>query len=152
MSITIDLSGEPEVQKLLSEFDTRQLNNRTRRALRAGAKPIRDEMRRRGKSRGDWPARPKSFAKTRTRGHRNPLGVSISPQSPLSNIYEKGAKGHTIAPRHSRDLVNRETGFYARGAVEHPGVSARPFIEPVFEAADDKAKAAFAAVLFEGIE
>ena len=127
--ISIDLRGVPEVQEMLAQFEGGKLNNRVRRALRAGLKPIREEMRRKG----GMPGFPRRFRKTRTRGHRNPLGVSVSPQSPLSTIFEHGAKPHMIGTR------------------SHPGMAARPFIAPVFAAAEDKAREAFMDTLMEGL-
>lgn len=127
--VSIDLRGVPEVQAMLAQFSGGPLNNRVRRALRAGLKPIREEMRRVG-SQGKFPRR---FRKTRTRGHRHPLGVSVSPQSPLSTIFEHGAKPHLI------------------GSYTHPGMAARPFIAPVFAAAEEKARKAFTDTLMEGL-
>lgn len=148
--VTIDLRGLPEVKAMLAQVQGQPLQNRVRRALRAGAKPIREEMRRKGKA--GWPNRPASFNKTRTRGHRNPVGVSVSPKSALSTIFEHGAAIHVIEPKHGRDLVNRETGFYSIGGVYHPGVAARPFIGPVFDASENKAETEIGRVLFEGLE
>ena len=143
--LVVDLRGEEAVLKMLAELDGAKLNNRTRRALRAGVKPIREELRRRAS--GGW---PRKFRATRTRAHRNPLGVSVSPQSNLSNIWEGGAKQHEITPK-GTVLSNRETGFFARGAVQHPGMAARPLIVPAFNAAKDDAERAFLQVLMEGI-
>lgn len=155
-AITVSIDGLPATKRLLEQFEGRQLQNRMRRALRAGAKVVRNEMRDQARSRSDL---PKSFAKTRTRAHRNPLGVSVSPKSPLSSIFEHGAKSHTIAPSgSSRALVgkagerSRTAAFFARGPVRHPGMEARPFIAPVFEASQDEAEESFGRVVFEGIE
>lgn len=147
-TIDVDLRGLPEVEKLLAAFEGRPLNNRMRRALRAGAKVMREEMRSQARSRSDL---PRTFAKTRTRAHRSPLGVSVSPKSPLSNIFEQGAKDHIIAPRDAPFLANREAGFFARGPVSHPGMAARPFIAPVFAAAEDRASEAVERTLFEDL-
>ena len=153
-TITVTLEGLPEVRELLDRFHGRQLSNRMRRALRAGAKEFRTEMRNQARSRSDL---PKTFAKTRTRAHRTPLGVSVSPQSPLSSIFEGGAKPHTIRPA-SGFLVgkagdrSRTRAFFARGPVRHPGMAARPFIAPVFDASEDRAEDSFGRVIFEGIE
>lgn len=129
MTVQIDLRGVAEVQEMLSQFEGGKLNNRVRRSLRAGLKPLREEMRRKGAS-GQFPRR---FRKTRTRSHRNPVGVSVSPQSPLSTIFEHGAKPHLIGTR------------------RHPGMAARPFTAPVFAAAEDKATEAFMKTLMEGL-
>lgn len=154
-TVTISVEGLPEVKRLLEQFEGRQLNNRSRRALRAGAKEFRTEMRSQARGRADL---PKTFAKTRTRSHRTPLGVSVSPKSPLSNIFEGGAKPHTIRPTGTAVLMgkagdrSRSKAFFARGAVRHPGMGARPFIGPVFDASRDDAEKAFGRVLFEGID
>lgn len=146
--IDVDVRGLPETKRLLAQFQGAKLNNRMRRSLRAGAKAFREEMRREAKSRHDL---PRTFAKTRTRAHRNPIGVSVSPGSPLSNIFEHGAKRHEIGDG-AKILANAATGFFARGSVSHPGMAARPFIAPVFAAAQGDATKAAADVLFEGID
>lgn len=154
-SVTISLEGLPEVRQLLQQFEGRQLNNRTRRALRAGAKVFRTGLRDEARSRSDL---PKTFAKTRTRAHRNPLGVSVSPQSPLSSIFEGGAVSHQIAPKSQGLLAgpagsrSRGRAFVARGPVRHPGMAARPVIGPVFDSEQDDAEDEFGRVLFEGID
>ena len=149
MSITVDVQVLPEVQEMLAQFTGGKLNNRVRRAARAGIKPIREEMRRKGGTGGF----PRRFKKTRTRGHRNPVGVSVSPQSPLSTIFEHGAKNHSIAPKRGAFLASGqgEAPFFARGAVSHPGMAARPFIAPVFAASKEKATKAFMDTLMEGL-
>ncbi len=135
----MDLSGMAEVRQMLDQFTGKEMNNRTRRAARAGAAVFRKAMRRKG---GSWAARPRTFYKTRTRGHRIPIGVSVSPQSPLSTIFEHGAKPHAIPIR---------SGPFAGRVIQHPGVAARPFIVPVFDAARSEAEDAFSDVLFEGV-
>ncbi len=151
--ISIDLRGLPEVQKMLAELAPREVNNRTRRGLRAGVKVVRQEMR----SQGARPGFPKGFRKTRTRSHRTPLGVSVSPTSRLSNIFEHGAKRHTISPRVKGVLGgpagerHRARAFFARQPVQHPGMAARPFIAPVFAASEARAQEAFKSTFFEGL-
>jgi hypothetical protein len=151
--IEVSVEGRPECQRMLEEFSGSRLNNRTRRGLRAGAKVSRTEMRRQASTRGDL---PRSFRKTRTRAHRNPLGVSVSPQSPLSTIFEHGAGAHTIAPKGRQMLAgksgehSRGRAFVAHGAVSHPGMGARPLIGPVFDASHDEAADQFDHVVFEG--
>lgn len=157
MSLTIDLQGLPETQRLLAEFSESKVNNRVKRALRAGLKPIREELRTRARSKGY----PKTFRRTRTRDHRNPTGVSVSPGSPLSNIFEVGAKRHQIGGatkvlsnfEERRQAADRFQGapFFARGAVSHPGMAARPISGPAFDARQGEAERAISAVLFEGL-
>lgn len=159
-SVDIDLRGLPEVKRLLEQVSPRELTNRTRRGLRAGTKVVRQEMRREGAT----PGYPKGFRKTRTRNHQNPLGVSVSPKSPLSNIFEHGAKRHTIAPGVKVSVTGRKQvlagpagerhrarAFFAPFPVSHPGMAARPFIAPVFDASKDEATKAFQQTTFEGL-
>lgn len=137
MSIEIDLRGMPEVQKMLAQFEGQPLQNRVRKALRAGVAPIRKEMRSRA-----GVGFPRRFKKTRTRGHRNPLGVSVSPQSPLSTIFEHGARPHPIP-------ITK--GPFAGRTIQHPGMAARPLSGPAFDAKRSEAERAVADALFEGL-
>lgn len=155
--VSIDLRGMPEVQAMLDQLSPRQAENRMRRAMRAAAKPMREEIRRKA-SAGKF---PRSMRATRTRAHRHPFGVSVSPKSPLSNIFEHGAKRHAIGAA-GKFLSNFEgrrqaAGAFrggilaARGPVMHPGMGARPLIGPAFDAAKDRAEKAFADKFMEGI-
>jgi hypothetical protein len=140
--VEFDIRGIPEVKEMLGQVSERELRNRTRRALRASAAVFRTAMRsKRGGA--NWPKRPKTFYKTRTRNHRIPLGVSVNPQSPLSSIFEHGARPHAIPIT---------TGPSAGRTVQHPGVSARPFVGPIFDAERRAAEEAFADKLLEGID
>lgn len=137
-AITVDLQGLPEVEKMLAQFDGAPLNNRVRRALRAGIAVIRPALRTRARSGGF----PRKFAKTRTRPHRNPLGVSVSPGSPLSTVFEHGARPHAIPIK---------SGPFAGRTIQHPGMAARPLSGPVFDAKRGEAEDAFADELFRGL-
>lgn len=152
-SITVDFTNLPECKAMLEEFSGSKLNNRMRRGLRAGAKVFRTEMRSQASARSDL---PKSFRATRTRAHRNPLGVSVSPKSPLSTIFEHGAKPHVIAPKKGILTNAGDPGgaplFFSHGPVDHPGMDARPLIAPVFDAAQRRAEDEFGRVVFEGYD
>lgn len=138
MSVRLDLEGLPEVQSMLGEVTGQKLQNRTRRALRAATAVFRGPLRARASS----SRFPRKFRRTRTRSHRNPLGVSVSPGSPLSTIFEHGAKPHAIP-------IGR--GPFAGRVVQHPGMAARPLSGPVFDANRDKAEEAFVDKLLEGL-
>lgn len=143
----LDLRGLPEVQRMLGQVQGAKLNNRVRRALTAGSKPIRQEMRRQGAR----PGFPRTFRKIpKVARHRNPLGISVSPWSPLWNIFEHGAKAHDIG-RPGQLLYNPAAPFVARGPVHHPGMAARPLVVPVFDASESQAGDAFEAKLLEGL-
>lgn len=137
-AITVDLRGLPEVNEMLAQFEGQKLQNRTRKALRAGVKALRGPLRAKAAS-GRF---PRKFKKTRTRGHRNPVGVSVSPASPLSTIFEHGAKPHGIP-------ISK--GPFAGRTVQHPGMAARPLSGPVFDAHRDDAERAIHSALFEGL-
>lgn len=164
MSLTITVSGTKEARQLCRSLSGRELQNRTRRGTRAGAKVFRTKARAEAKSRPDI---PDSFAVTKTRGHRNPVGTSTGPTSPLLNIFEQGADDHTIAPgwqgsgratvtRGARSgmftgrlLLSGKGGehyrsrdFVAGEPVHHPGMGARPLIGPVFDSEQEKASQA----------
>lgn len=138
MSLTLDLRGLPECQAMLDQFQGQPLQNRTRRALRAGIAVIRSALRAKASS-GKF---PRKFKRTRTRGHRNPVGVSVSPGSPLSTIFEHGARPHAIP-------ITR--GPFAGRSIQHPGMAARPLSGPVFDAKRAEAERAVADALFEGV-
>lgn len=155
----IDIRGIPEAKKMLDQFQGRELENRTARATRAGAKVFRGELRKQVKS----GVHPKSFRKTATRNHRTPIGTSVGPTSPLLNIFEEGAKRHTIAPGGRMGLTGRKMllsgragehyrsrGFAASMPVSHPGMGARPLIGPVFESTNAEAAEAAMDTLFLG--
>jgi hypothetical protein len=153
VSVTVSLRGDREIRKLLDSLSGRELNNRTRRATRAGASVMRADLRRRAAS-AEF---PRSFRRTLTRNHRNPLGTSVGPGSPLINIFEGGAGGHTIAPSNSPLLAGpagkrwRDAPFLASEPVSHPGMGARPLIGPVFEATKDEAARKAMDTMLEGI-
>lgn len=138
MSLTVDLRGLPECQAMLEQFQGQPLQNRTRKALRAGIAVIRPALRAKASSGGF----PRKFKKTRTRGHRNPVGVSVSPGSPLSTIFEHGARPHSIPIA---------KGPFAGRSIQHPGMAARPLSGPVFDAKRAEAERAVADSLFEGV-
>lgn len=138
--VVLDLRGTDEVHKLLRTLSGQQLQNRMRRALRRGGGVFRDGIRNAGPM--GWARRPRSFYRTRTRNHRNPLGVSVAPQSPLSTIFEGGAGPHAIPIAQ---------GPYAGRTVMHPGVAAKPFIGPIFASTNDDAGEAATDELFAGI-
>lgn len=150
MGKVLDIRGLPETRELLDSFTGNQLQNRVRVATRAGAKVLRTELR----SRATDPQYPSSFRKTKTRGHRTPVGTSTGPDSPLLYIFEVGAKPHGIgkgAPNSQGTktvLYNASEAFIARAPVKHPGMAARPIIGPVADAKQDEAAKAAMDVLF----
>jgi hypothetical protein len=148
VSAVVSLRGAPEARKLLDSLTGRELQNRTRRGVRAGAKVLRTEVRAEAKRRPDL---PDSFARTATRNHRN-LSTSTGPTSPLLNIFEVGAGVHQIGK--TGQLLHSQQGeplFAARGPVTHPGMDARPLIAPVFARKEEDAGEAAATEILRGL-
>lgn len=153
---SISLRGDKEIAKLLDSLSGRELQNRTRRATRAGAKVFRQGLR----ARVSGPQYPRSFRKLATKNHRDG-STSTGPTSFLLNIFERGAKRHPIGKPGQllsnfatrRGLADKHTGgfFMARGPVNHPGMAARPLIAPEFEADQDKAAASAMDTLTDGL-
>lgn len=144
--ITVDLAGEAGVQQMLGQLMGRELNNRLRRVVRAGAAVFREVLREKARA-GDFPA---SFAKTKTTNHRMPIATSVYPASSLVNIFEGGAGEHVIGGS-GQVLFNPDTGFAARGPVLHPGMGARPLVGPSFEEGRHGAGDASERALWEGV-
>jgi hypothetical protein len=137
--VQLDLRGLPRVNALLDEFRGTRLTNRVRRSVRTAVRPIRDALRRRGRS-GRY---PRGFRNTRTRDHRTRgIGVSIGPASRLSPIFEHGARPHAIP-------ISR--GPWAGVTARHPGMLARPISGPAFDESQDAAEREFADTLFGGL-
>ncbi len=145
----IRVVGVKEAQALLEQVSGAKLNARMRRGLRRGAKVFREKIRAEARR----PGIPATFRRTRTRAHRNPLGVSVSPGSPLSTIFEHGAGRHAIGA--AGQILHSQQGerlFAARGPVSHPGMAARPVVGPAYAAGEAEASAAVGAELMRGIE
>lgn len=149
MSADFTVDGIPEARELLGELSGQQLQNRVRRGTRAGAGVFRGHIRSEASSRSDL---PRTFRKTRTRPHRNPVGTSVSTASPLWTIFEGGAAGHPVgAPGQLLHSQQGEPFFAARGPVNHPGMGARPLTTPIFERYHDDAGEAALDAVFEGL-
>jgi len=101
MTVAVHLEGLPQVRKMLDQFEGQQLQNKMRVAVRAGLKPFQKTL----AFEGDTPGHPHSFTKVpagkvTTRGGASGRSIEgyVRPKSPLFNIFEPGAKGHTITP------------------------------------------------------
>jgi hypothetical protein len=157
---SIEIRGGPAIARTLNALGGRELQNRTARGTRAGAGVFRKELRADVKS-GFHPA---TFRKVATRNHRNPIGTSVGPTSPLINIFEGGAGSHVIAPGKLQSSGNRPMLLSGKGGehyrprdfaasmpVTHPGMGARPLIGPVFDRSKDRAADAAIDKILEGL-
>lgn len=158
----IVITGVDPIQKALEGLDGRDRQNTERRAVRAAGKPFQTAL----KAAASSANVPRSFQKVpaikiSTRGGvsgRDVVGT-VRPKSPLFNIFEPGAREHTIAPG-SRALGGpagggswdprgrkRPAAFFSGEAVRHPGMKARPILPTAFNAASSAAFEAFTAVI-----
>ena len=164
MSTIIRVTGAPAIERRLDELAGPGLANRLRRGVRAGAKPFQAAL----KEVAAESDVPRSFqkvpaAKVSTHGGASGRDVvaRVRPKSPLFNIFEPGAKGHTIAPRRTGRLGGpaggsswdatgrkRSADFFSAGPVEHPGMAARPILPQAFARGQAAAMDAFASVVF----
>lgn len=104
--VAIHLEGMPEVKRMLAEYSPREMQNRMRRAVRAGAQPFRGGLIAAAAAHhGGALNVPESFQevgppKVTTRGGESGRDIEayVRPKSPLFNILEPGASAHTIAP------------------------------------------------------
>lgn len=109
MTATVDyhVEGVPEVRAMLAAFQGRELQNRMRKVVRAGAQPFRPALSAAAASDagGNVPA---SFTKvgppkvtTRGGDSGREIQAYVRPKSPLFNIFQPGAGPHQIAPGHA---------------------------------------------------
>jgi hypothetical protein len=167
--VSIDIRGLPAVKRMLATVDDRTRQNLERRAVRAAGNIFKPALAaaaasRHGSGAGNVPA---SFRKVKVKvsTHGGPSGrdpiARVRPISPLFNIFEPGAGGHTIAPRRKGRLSGapggggwdatgrkRGRGFYARGPVHHPGFASRALLAGVFSATVDRAETAATNIIF----
>jgi hypothetical protein len=164
MTEIVHLEGLPQVRKMLDQFEGQQLQNKMRVAVRAGLKSFQKTL----AFEGDTPGHPHSFTKVpagkvTTHGGASGREIegSVRPKSPLFNIFEPGARGHTIAPK--KGILagpagsggwdakgrKRKAAFFARGPVSHPGMSARPILPAAFSAGESAASDAVANAIFK---
>lgn len=178
--VSVSLRGDKEIRKLLDSLSGKELQTRTRRATRAGSAVMRAELRGRVRS-GSYPrsfSRIKTRSSTRggiktQTGPTSPL-LSIFEQGATAHrigpkaagsirvgasgdrsVVDSSSRGGFLSNLNNRDGAAQagrwEKAFFARGAVQHPGMHARPLIAPTFEASKDAATAKAMAKLLEGI-
>lgn len=168
-TVEIHFEGVPQVKAMLAEFSPRQLQNKMRRAVRAGAKVFGGGLKSTAQSHhGGAGNVPLSFQKvpapkvsTHTEGGTG-VEAYVRPKSPLFNVFQPGAKRHTIRPKRRGELKGpagtnrwdsvgrkRAGAFFAQGPVSHPGMSDRDILSPAFQAKLPEAIDAVVGVLFD---
>lgn len=134
MATIVGVIGVPEIEKVLDSLDPKDRQNLERRAVRAGAKPMAEALKHIAAAsrvpRSFSAATPARMVRVTTHGVTNgAVEAVVRPPSPLFNIFQPGARAHTIAPRTSGLYLSRK-GTNARARKlsvvrrEHPGVLA----------------------------
>jgi len=147
------VEGLPRVKAMLDRYSPRQMQNKMRRVVRAGANAFKPDLI--GQARAHHGAGdqnvPLSFQKvpaakvTTHGGAGSDVEAYIRPASPLVNIFEPGAGAHTISP-HGKPLRGpagpggwtkvgrkRARDFMTRRSVQHPGLQSRPELPAAFQ-------------------
>jgi hypothetical protein len=132
---SVAITGAEGVEKMLDEYAPRARQNLERRAVRAGGKVIQAELKSLAAG-----VHPHSFTKVpapkvSTHGEAGmEVFTVVRPKSPLFNILEPGAKGHTISPgevggnssRPSRPTATKARSSGRRALAGRPGGSVWP--------------------------
>jgi hypothetical protein len=128
MITAVHLEGLPQVRAMLSQFEGQELQNKMRKAVRAGAKPFQAGLKVAAATAGH----PRSFQKVpaahvTTRGGASGRSIEawVRPKSPLFNIFEPGAKAHTIKPGKVHRQHSVRGGRANKGQYSGPGAVAR---------------------------
>jgi len=163
--MTIPLKGGRELSEFLRAFPERLQKNAVRSGLRAGAKPIRDQARQNAPKKSGRMA--KSIKTGSPRVDRDGVAritIRLRGDNAFIGLFiEYGVAAHVIKAgdsNRSRRLLDRQ--FQAEGAssdlatgklkignnlisgaVLHPGIQAKPFMRPAFEARAQDAINAF---------
>ena len=165
--VFIKVVGLDEVIDAIHKLTPAEQSNAYRRAVRAGGKVFQAGLKDTARSmHGGGSNVPLSFQKVpapkvTTRGGDSGMDIEsrVRPSSPLFNIFEPGAGGHTIpaspvlkgpAGSGAWDRVGRKrpNDFFSVNAVRHPGLKSRPMLEPTFNRRVPAAIEAVVDVLF----
>ena len=157
------IEGADNVKRMLDRFQGRVLQNRLRRAVRAGAKPFQAGLKAAAAAdpTGNVPDSFKKVpaAKVSASSRRGgDIVARIRPKSPLFNIFEPGAGPHEISGSVMAGAAGsggwsstgrkRRGPFGARGQVRHPGMKARPILPTAFSSKLGAAQSTVADVIF----
>jgi HK97 gp10 family phage protein len=134
-NVTVQVQGLDELERKLSELPTKLSKLYIRKALQAGARIWRDEIRQNAPRLTGW------------------LSSQVTFTTSLSSTYESGTAHVGVRakqnPKDKRKVsAANEAYWYELGTVHQP---ARPFIRPAFAARRDAVLNAFADTLREGL-
>ena len=138
---------------MLADFSDAKLAARTKRAVRAAARPYRKAMPKAA------PRIVRKLRPARESEHRNPFfHVEVTPANNLWQMFEHGRRAGYSIPKVARSrsaqgylhkvLAGYEFGP-VRGPIQGGAMAPRPFVQRVFEANRETAMAAARAKLME---
>jgi HK97 gp10 family phage protein len=133
LSISVEkyeVHGLAELRRALNKLPERVELNILSAMARAGAQVVRkDALARLGT------ADKKSVVLRKRKTRRGLAKYSIGPSGEKFYLMflELGARPHSIKPKKANVLADKESGFFAGGEVQHPGVTARPWLRPAID-------------------
>lgn len=165
---TITITGVDGIMAVLEQLDGKDRQNLERRAVRAASKPFIAAFKEVAASHQS--VVPASFLKvpaakvSASMRRGGSIMATVRPKSPLFNIFEPGAKRHTIAPRRGAVMGGpagssawdskgrkRSSDFFSSGPVEHPGMGSRAITPAAFALGEPAAMDAFTAVILGSV-
>lgn len=138
--VTVKVQGLDELERKLYELPTKLAKKYVRKALRAGARVWRDEIRQTAPKRTGWLASQVAVT-TSIRGSELEGSAHIG----VRKKQDPARVGHE---QHTPGAAD-EARWAELGTSKQP---ARPFMRPAFDSKKDEVLARFAAVLKEGLE
>ena len=159
MSGSVKLKGIQDLKKKFAKLTAKAQTKVGRQGLAEAAKTFRKEIRSRApKDSGNLRKNIRYRIRRKRRGHFQGR-VGVTGAAFYARFIEYGASPHRIPNETTGRGRNKQknkakVAFNGAvyGAVDHPGVTAKPFIRPAFDAAARKAIDAAKKKLWEGIK
>jgi len=153
LSVSIRVTGAPEIARALENIGEKLARNTVRRGAVAAARVFAEEAKRLAPYDPGGPdLREAPKVITRTPQGVPQAWVVIDPKNPhgfLAVMHEYGVAAHWIGKEGEELKIGDNV---VEGPVLHPGHRAQPFFRPAFDTQQDAALAAFAAKLKSDIE
>jgi len=132
---TINVKGLADLQRFLDQLPAKMEANVMRGALRAAAKPIKEEAQSMAKPIKSGALRDSIRVSGRIDAHNGKVTASVKAGGKkngadvfYAHFIEFGTKPHSL-----KKGANRDSGKY-QDVKHHPGISSRPFMRPALDA------------------
>lgn len=153
MRLDWKFEGGTEFDTMLKDLGPRVAKRVALKALRAGARIVREDAKQRVPV---LTGELKRSIKTKSRKARvtNERTVSVGvagKEGPLAHLVEFGSAPHTIEAKPGKVLADPKTGKVFGRKVSHPGTPPKPYLRPAADTKAGEALAELGRVLGEGI-